>query len=140
TAANAWGLVTVMFADACASKRLEFRVRTDNPCANVRGPDAGVAKAKVYLYPSEFLQLVSCREIPLARRQIYAVAVYTCTRAGELHMLRCEDLDLGHATVHVHRAIDRRTGAEKPTKGRQARRFRLEPAIVPVLRHLVDRA
>jgi hypothetical protein len=35
-----------------------------------------VVKAKQYLYPAEFLALVSCEKVPLKWRQAFAVVTY----------------------------------------------------------------
>lgn len=134
TASNAWGTATKMCKDACASKRDALRVRTDNPSAGVQGPDRGAVTAKQYLWPSEFLQLVECENVSLRWRRLATLAVYMFPRASELRMLRWEDIDLVHGTVHIHRSRNRNTGAEKSTKTRHARRFNIEPALLPLLR------
>jgi integrase len=134
TARNVWACMRKMFSDASASKVREFRVRDDNPAAGVRGPDKGAEKAKVYLYPSEFLKLVSCEAVPLQQRRVYAFSVYLYVRAGELEALGLDDVDPERAIIHVHRAIDRERKIEKSTKGKQARRFSVEPEIAPLLR------
>lgn len=136
TAHNVWGNVTRMFADACASKSLALRVRADDPCADVRGPDRGASKAKVYLYPSEFLALVNHERAPLRWRRLFALAVYLYARAGEIEAMGCDDIDLSHASVHVHRTIDRSREVEKELKGKEARRFSIEPELMPLLRAL----
>jgi hypothetical protein len=51
-----------------------------NAALSVRGPDHGARKTKVYVFPSQFVRLVSCPEIPvcavprLAARRALAVA------------------------------------------------------------------
>ena len=142
TALHCWGLVTKMFDDASASKKVDLRCREDNPAAGVRGPERGDAKAKVYLYPSEFLQLVTCQGVSLRWRRIYAMAVYVYTRAGEQEALECEDLDLVHGSVHIHQAVDRssESGEVKCVKTGAPRRIQLEPAVVPLLRALAEEA
>ena len=45
-----------------------------------------------FLYPSEFLRFVNCDEVPIAWRRSVAIAVYTYLRAGELRVLRWEDV------------------------------------------------
>jgi hypothetical protein len=60
TAVNAWSVVRAIFRDACGAKRVDLCVRDDNPAAGVAGRDRGPGKAKAYLWPSEFLALVSC--------------------------------------------------------------------------------
>ena len=134
TAINAWTLVSKMFSDACNAKDRALRVRTDNPAREVRGPDRGVRKTKVYLFPSEFLTLVRCPRLPLVTRRLYAVAIYTFARAGELEVLGWQDLDLDHASAHIHRGADRDHKRVKATKSGVARRIPLESEILPLLR------
>lgn len=136
TASNVWGTASKMAADACASKLPELRVRDDNPASNVQGPDRGARTAKQYLFPSEFRRFVECADVPLRWRRVVALAVYLFPRAGELRVLRWDDVDLEHGTIHVHQAADRRTGETKSTKTGEARRFAVEPAILPLLRAL----
>src|SRR6185312_7375047 len=107
TAGNVWSTVRALFRDACRAKDDAFCVRDDNPTGNVAGPDRGVRKAKQYLYPSEFLALVSCEEVPIRWRRLFALATYTYVRAGELAALEWGDVDLVHGTIHVHRSVDR---------------------------------
>lgn len=134
TARNVWGTATKMCEDACSSKLEALRVRVDNPAAGVQGPDRGAKTVKQYLFPSEFLRFVECERVPLAWRRAVAIAVYLFPRSSELRVLRWEDVDLEHGTVHIHRARDRNTGEEKPTKAKAARRFNVEPAVLPLLR------
>ncbi len=134
TATNTWGVVSKMFGDAQCSKVLALRARTDNPCTGVRGPDHGVTKSKAYLYPSEVAALVSCARVPLRWRQVFALAIYTYARPGEVEALTWEDVDLEHRILHIHRAIDRSAkGKVKATKTNNPRRIPLEPAILPLL-------
>jgi integrase len=140
TAVNVWGTASKMFDDAAHAKRLELRCREDNPAEGVRGPDRGARKAKQFLYPAEVERFVACEGVPLEWRSLVAVAAYTGLRAGELRALRCEDVDLEAGVIHVHRATNRDTGADKGTKSGVARRFAVEPQIVPVLRALIDAA
>jgi integrase len=133
TASHAWGLVTRMFADACAAKQRDLRVRSDNPALGIHGPDRGVRKSKVYLWPSEFLRLVSCVDVPLVWRRTFTVATYLYVRAGEGNALDWSDVDLDRRVVHIHRSVDRDTGDMKPTKTSVARRVPIEPELVPLL-------
>jgi integrase len=111
-----------MFDDACRSKTLALRVLTDNPCAGVRGPDEGVKRSKSYVYPNEFVRLVECPRVPIRWRRLFALAIYTYTRAGELEALEKEDVDLDAMVIHVHRAVDRsESGAVKETKTNNSR-------------------
>lgn len=135
TANNVWVLMTTMFAEAVRSKVVALRCRSDNPCRDVAPPDRGIDRAKCYLYPSEFSQLVACDRVPLRWRRMLAVSIYLGTRAGELDALEWSDVDLARGNVHVHRAIDRsKKGETKCTKTGTSRRFKIEPEILPLLR------
>jgi integrase len=136
TARLVWALVSKMFDDAAFSKTRALRVRDDNPAAGVRGPDRGIKKSKAYLYPNELLRLASCERVPLHWRRIYVLAAYLFPRPGELEALMWEDIDLQRGTVHIHRGIDRYRDQEKSTKTGQARRFSIEPQLLPLLRVL----
>ena len=138
TAQNVWATAIKMCADSAASKLDELRVRDDNPAVGVEGPDRGARKSKQYLYPSEFLCFVSSPDVPLRWRRIATLMVYLYPRPGELRELRWEDVDLEHGTVHIHQATDRITQRAKATKTDRARRFNIEPALLPLLRAMHD--
>ncbi len=135
TARHVWGMLTKMFSDACRSKRLDLRVREDNPAKEVRGPDAGASKSKSYLYPEELLAVVSCASVPLRWRRLFALSVYTYTRPGELAALEWTDVDFQRGTIHVHRAIGD-DGEAKTTKTKVTRRIPLEAGLLPLLETL----
>jgi len=139
-AANVWGLVTKMFADAQSAKRRDLRARDDNPTTGVRGPDRGAHKAKQYLYPSEFTTLVGCAELPYSWRALYAIAVGTFARAGEIEALTWDDVDLDHGTIHITKAIDRHSGRVKSTKTGETRRIPIERTLSPLLHKLREEA
>ena len=131
---NIWGLVTRQFSDAQSSKQTDLRVAcANNPTTGVRGPDRGARKAKQFLWPSEFEALITCRHVPLRYRALYAAAVYSFARAGELEALTWADVDLEHNVIHITKAIDRHSGKEKPTKTGETRRIPIEPALHPML-------
>lgn len=135
SAINVWGTVTKSFDDAHRGKLAELRCRDDNPAKAVRGPDRGVATEKVHLFPPEFLALVSCESVPLARRRAYAIGVYLYLRPAELEALVWSDLDLERGQGQIRRSIDRESGDEKAPKAGHARApHDLEPTILPLLR------
>jgi len=131
TVASVWTLVTSMCADMVTAKRREFRVRDDNPCRDVKPPERGDRKAKQYLYPSEFLQFVSCESVPLDWRRAVALAIYTYTRDAELRVLRWTDVD--HGIIDITRAYNRNSGKVESTKSGETRRFAVEPSLLPLL-------
>jgi len=123
-----------MFRDAVRSKQRSLRVRADDACRDVAPPDRGPTKTKQFLFPSEYLTLISCERVPHEWRRLIALSTCLYVRVAELQALRWDDIDLDHGIVHVHRAIDRTSGGEKAPKNAEARRCRLEASLVPLLR------
>ncbi len=141
TAVNVWAVASKMFSDAKTTKIVELRVRPDdNPASDVEGPDRGIARAKAYLYPSEFLQLVGCEQVPRRWRHMFAVCTYLYVRRGELAALKVGDVDLAHNVVHVHSAEGENTSKAKRDRGATktgiTRRIPIEPTLQPLLAYL----
>lgn len=136
TAQNIWGLVTRAFADACGSKVKALRARFDNPALEVAPPDRGDVRSRAYLYPNEVLLLLSCASIPIRWRRLFAFAIYTAARRGEIEALEWTDVDLRVNTIHIHRSTDRETGEVRSTKTGETRRIKIEPALLPMLHML----
>jgi len=140
-ARNVWSVLTSMMKEACTSKRRDLRVRADNPCATVQPPDKTPGKAKTFVYPMEFLKLVSCADVPRDWRELYAVACYLYLRPGELRALRWTDVDFDAGVVHVTKAYDEDSKTEKAPKTRNGVRDVPIPAtLVPLLKAMHDRA
>jgi integrase len=140
TAWNVWSEVTSGFYEAHTSKVEALRVREGNPAADVQGPDRGIQREKPILFPSEVVALLSCTKVPLQRRRVYAVAIYTGARSNELAALATADIDLEHMRISISKQRDRRTGDDKPTKTRRARVIEVEQALAPLLEILVREA
>ena len=62
-------------------------------------PPRDDSKVFSYLLPAELLALLACVAVPLGRRVLYALAVYTGLRLDSLLSLRWRDLDLAHGTI-----------------------------------------
>jgi integrase len=141
TGFNAWTVFTTACKAAAGiwkkDKPRRFKVRDDDPSVGVAPPDLDDAKELQWLYPDEFLQLVSCKDVPLERRRQYALAVYLFVRGGELKALQFrEDVDVDRGIVSVRQAFDRETGEIKQTKtgNKGIRRFAIEVNALPLLR------
>ncbi len=129
-----WTVCSLLFKSACSSKRDDLRVRTDNPCAGVEGPNrARIETTHQWLYPSEFLKVMACPLISAKVRYWIALFVLTGCRLNELRGLRWRDIDLARDVVHIRGQLDPRTGALRPTKGKRARTIPLEPTLRPLL-------
>jgi integrase len=134
TARLAWAVFRTMCGDMANARNRDLRVRGDDPAAGIKPTLRGANKMKAFLYPSEFLQFVACAEVPRDWRVAVALAIFTYGRDGEVAMLDWRDLDLAHGTMIIARGRDRDTGATKSTKGGSARRFTIEPNLMPMLR------
>ena len=140
-ARNVWSVLTSMMKEACTSKRRDLRVRTDNPCSTVQPPDRTDPKKKTFVYPAEFLKLVSCRKVPREWRELYAVACYLYLRPGELRALLWTDVDFEAGVVHVTKAYDEDSKSLKPPKTRNGvRDVPIPAALVPLLRIMHKRS
>jgi integrase len=62
-------------------------------------PSPDPEKLFCFLYPSEVLALLACETIPLARRVLYALAIYTGQRKGSLFALQWKHVDFDHGTL-----------------------------------------
>ena len=140
TANNVWAVVAKMFADAKGCRERGLRVRADNPAAGVAGPDRAlhVIRRKVYLYPVEFLQLVSCEAVPLRWVRIYTIALFTYGRAGEQAALQCGDIDLQARTIEFVKQLCAKTGRVGQTKENAKYAVPIEPNLLPLLEMMIE--
>jgi integrase len=90
------------------------------------------------LYPSEFLKFVSCKDVPLKWRRVVTLAIYLYPRDAELRALQCRDVDIEHRSVKITKALSKRTGEIKATKGRRHRTPTLEANVVPLVEAMTE--
>ena len=131
SASNVWTLLTSMCRDMRTSKDRSLRVRDTNPAVDVAPPDRGKRKAKVYLFPSEFVAVIN-GDAPLAWRRAFAVATYLYLRRGELDALEWTDVDLEHRRVHVTKARQADGTIGAPKNG-TSRVVPVEETLLPLL-------
>ncbi len=151
-AANVWGHLTHAFDEAVRAKdETLLRVLTTSPAANVRGPEAGPDREGPILYSDEIVTLLRGRavdpddkDVPLYRRQVYAVAIYEMARRSELAALAAADVDLAHLTITVSKQTERKKKPAakakglKKTKTRRTRTLDVEPNLLALVRWLVE--
>jgi integrase len=144
TATEVWSVLVSGFRQASSSKRRELRIfprGSRSPCEGIEPPDRGVARRKPFVYPSELLALLLCDDVPLEWRELHAIAAYTYVRPGELRVLQWKDVDVERCLMSVTKAWDYASKKVKAPKTRNGvRDVPLEPAIVPLLKRLRDRA
>ena len=92
------------------------------------------------MYPHEFGQLMSCDEIPVAARRIYAIVTYLHVRPQELYALRWTDVDWVAREVRIRRKLDVRSGEEKPGTKSDAgvREVPIHENLMPLLTAMHD--
>jgi integrase len=140
TARCTWGLWKRICREACASKVDEFRIRDDNPAADVLPPESVTKKSRQWLYPEELAQLLACETLPVRWRRMYALSVYLCLRAGELGALECDCIDFDRGQVRISKAIQREDGKVGTTKTKDVRNLKVPETILPLLRGMVAEA
>jgi len=149
TAANVWGDVQHAFDEAVHAKDQGLRVLQANPFEHVRGPDGGEDRQGQILYSDELIALLRGQSadpkrpylnVPLYRRQTYAMAVYSKARASELEALTVADVDLAHGTITIAKQADAASKGRKETKQTKTKRVRtvdIEPHLLPLVKALV---
>jgi integrase len=75
------------------------RLRETSPVPDYLRPSKGKPKLFGFLYPTELLALLKCREVPIGRRVLYALAVYTGLRKGSLFALTWGGIDFENGTL-----------------------------------------
>jgi integrase len=98
------------------------RLRETNPVQDWMRPSTGAPKLFGFLYPSECLALLRCPAIPVARRVLYALAVYTGLRKGSLYALKWSGIDFANGTITSLRS---KTGLPQM--------FEADPSLVKLL-------
>ena len=104
-------------------------------------PKANGGKAKQWIYPTEELALMQCKEVPVARRLFYGLLVREGLRVGEALALTWADVDLerGVLRLNTNKTDDPRSWAmgEDVTRAIEAwrtlrgRRAKKVPRIFP---------
>jgi integrase len=101
-------------------------------------PAGLVVKLKVPPRPIRFLEEESIPRVLLAVperwRPLFAIAVYTGARKGELLGLRRRDVDLSRGTIRIEHSYD------GPTKSSKPRAVPIPPELVPFLQNAMNRS
>jgi integrase len=119
TVANALNLLRVCLEAACEANKIQVKVPRI----------ARTTDEWTWLRPAEMTVLLAAKS---EDRDIFAVAIFTGVRAGELFGLEWRDVDFAHGVVTI-----RHSWKGSPTKGGRVRRVTLmTPAIEALLRQL----
>ena len=118
---------------ACACGRTTRRRDTSRPSRRRW-------RQKTFLYPVvEVANLVGCKRVPRAWREVYVVAAYTYVRPEELQAVTWNDVDLLNGTdLDISKAIDARTCKPKPLPKTQnaVRSVPIERELLPLLQRM----
>jgi integrase len=134
TAKNIWSHVTSSMAAASGgAKDRSLRVHPMPLHIGILPPRRLEARQRPWLYPREWLLLASCEAVPLAERRLFAIALYTGLRPGELWALLGSDLDFETRTISITKAVDDESPDHvvKRTKTASGQR------IIPIHEHLL---
>lgn len=146
SAMDVWSALTNAIRVARTSKRRDLRALAGrpNPATDIEPPGLrGQRKArrKTFIYPREFSRLASCTDVPREWRQLYAVAIYTYLRPGELFVLTKADVDLTHRVIRIVKAWHYDEESIKPPKTVAGiRDVPIHSRLMPLLRQLCARA
>jgi len=110
-----------------------LREEGTNPVKRYMRPERDEEKLYCYLYPSELLALLRSRSIPIGRRVLYAVAVYTGLRKGSLYSLRWKGIDFDHGTISALRVKGKKRDDHAEECGRPIF-SRGDPSLMKLLR------
>lgn len=131
---------TIRLHHSMLSGALSLAVRwswiSQSPAAHARPPAEEVTDDRETISPADVLRLiVAAEQDDKDMAALLALAALTGTRRGELIGLRWSDVDLGHKTIRVARALVPATGGQRegPPKGRKARVLAIGDAGVAVL-------
>lgn len=146
TAYDVWFLLRGAIRKARTTKHRALRAldgRPD-PSGEIEPPGEHRMRAprqRPFIFPREHEALLSCDQIPLLWRELYAVAAYSYLRAGELTVLRWGDIDLVAGLMRVTKALHYGTRAIKaPKTSNGVRDVPIERALTPLLVRMRRRA
>ena len=141
TARNVWGALTGALKAAYAARDRALRVHATPIHFGVLPPKRGASRQRPWLYPSEWTRVSKCAAVPIEWRQLYAIALYTGLRPGELRVLTWADVDLEARTISVSKAYERETRSVKPPKTVQGHRLvPIHERLLPLLEVLEGEA
>ena len=132
TPRNAWSAVTGAMKAASASRDRTLRVHATPLHIGILPPKREPSRQRPWLYPSEWIKLATCEAVPVERRQLYAIALYTGLRPNELRVLQWSDVDACSKQISVSKAWDEETKTAKAPKTTAAQRtIPIEATLLP---------
>lgn len=82
------------------------------------------------------LLLEKAREMDHPWYAIWALALYTGCRNGELYALKRENVDLNERTILISSSWDHKHGFKEFTKSKQDRTIEIAPPLIPIIKQL----
>lgn len=133
TVKNILGLLRACLAEAVEAGRLATNPAEGVKVKKRKGKTVGAGdEPTVYLDLEETRALLSCDKIPVWRRDLFQVRIYTGLRPGECWGLHWEDVDLSKDDPHL---MVRFSFRAPPKNGKTRRVELLPPAREALLRH-----
>lgn len=135
-AMNVWSMLRTVFAESVSSRDRAMRIRKTDPTTGIKAPLRSMSRQKTFIYPNEAEALLSSAA-PREWGEVYAIALYTYLRPGELRALTWRDVDLGAGVIHVTKAYDEDKGESRRPKTTCAMRdVPIEPTLAPLLKRM----
>jgi integrase len=129
-----WGALTGALKAACSSRDRSLRVLATPLHFGVLPPKRGTSRERPWLYPHEWSRLATCEAVPIECRQVYAIALYSGLRPGELRALTWADIDHDARTISISKSFDKETKKTKPPKtARGQRQVLIHEHLAPLL-------
>jgi len=134
SARNVWSLVVDAMKAACAAKDRTLRVHSTPIHLGILPPKKTRPRRRPWLFPAEWASLAACAAVPIASRQMYAIALYTGARPGELTALTWGDVDAASGSISITKAWDHAAQKVGPPKTEAGHRtFPIHPELRPLL-------
>jgi integrase len=134
TARNVWSALVAALKAAYAARDRSLRVLSSPLHFGILPPKRGETRQRPWIYPREWEAFVECAEVPVAFRQVCAIALYTGLRPGELRALTWADVDLEARTISVSKAFDPQTrAAKRPKTAAGQRTVPIHENLMPLL-------
>ena len=137
SAMNVWTTVRTVFGESVSSRDRAMRIRKDDPTVGHKPPHRTLSRQKTFIHPSEAAALLACEAVPLEWRELYAIAIYTYLRPGELRALTWRDVDADAGLIHISKAYDEASCETRQPKTRAGmREVPIEAALLPLLKRM----